>query len=59
MMSQPDQKTVTIHILPKSHKVLRQPDNEIWSGNRIQKEKYFSLKIMQKIRQGDWTQRLF
>ena len=53
MMSQPDQKTITIHILPKSHKVLRQPDSKIWSGNRIQKEKYFSLKIKQKIRQGD------
>ena len=29
----------------------RQPDNEIWSVNRPSQEKYFSLKIMQKMRQ--------
>ena len=31
----------------------RQPDIETWSINRICKEKYFSSKLMQKIRQGD------
>ena len=31
----------------------RQPDNEIWSVNRISQEKYFSLKIMQKTSQGN------
>ena len=30
----------------------RQPDNETWSINRIYQGKYFSSKIMQKIRQG-------
>ena len=30
----------------------RQPDTEIWSVNRITQEKYFSLKIMEKVRQG-------
>ena len=30
----------------------RQPDTEIWSVNRITQEKYFSLKIIQKMRQG-------
>ena len=31
---------------------LRQPNNEIWSVNISSQEKYFSLKIMQKMRQG-------
>ena len=31
----------------------RQTDNEIWLGNRIYQAKYFSLKIIQKMRQGD------
>ena len=31
----------------------RQPDNEIWSVNRIPQEKYFSLKIIQTMRQGN------
>ena len=31
----------------------RQPDNEIWSVNRILQEKYFSLKIKQKMKQGN------
>ena len=30
----------------------RQPDNETWSIKRIYQEKYFSSKIIQKIRQG-------
>ena len=29
----------------------RQPDNEIWSVNRMSQKKYFALKIMQKMRQ--------
>ena len=32
---------------------LRQPDNKIRSINRIFEEKYFSLKIMQNMRQGN------
>ena len=31
----------------------RQSGNEIWSVNKISREKYFSSKIMQKMRQGD------
>ena len=31
----------------------RQPDNEIRSINRMKQEKYFSSKIMQKMRQED------
>ena len=31
----------------------RQQDNEIWSVNKMSQEKYFSLKIMQKMRQGN------
>ena len=30
-----------------------QPDNEVWPVNRTFQEKYFSLKIMQKMRQGN------
>ena len=37
----------------------RQPDNETWLINRILQEKYFSSKIMQKIRQGDQFQTSF
>ena len=36
-----------------------QPENEIWSINRIEKYKYFSLKIIQKMRQGDYFQMSF
>ena len=32
---------------------LRQPENEIWSANRIEQEKYFSSKIMQKMKHKD------
>ena len=31
----------------------KQPDNENWSVNRIEQEKYFSPKIIQKKRQID------
>ena len=31
----------------------RQPDNEIWSVNRISQEKYISSEVMQKIMQGE------
>ena len=37
----------------------RKPDNEIWSINRIKQEKYFSSKIMRKMRQGDQFQTSF
>ena len=37
---------------PTSHEV-KASDNEIWSVNRIQQHKYFTLKIMQKMRQED------
>ena len=30
-----------------------QPDNGTWPINKIEQEKYFTSKIMQKIRQGD------
>ena len=36
-----------------THTNQRQPDNDIWSVNRTSQEKYFSLKIMQKMRQGN------
>ena len=52
MTSQPDLQTTAIHVLldiSQSNKVT----NEIWSINRIQQEKYFSSKIMQKMRLGD------
>ena len=47
MTPQPGLETTTIHILPNISQ--RQPDNEIWSINRIYQEKYFSLKIMPKM----------
>ena len=31
----------------------RQADNETWSFNKIYQQKYFSLKIMLEIMQGD------
>ena len=31
----------------------RQPNNEIWSINRIEQKKYFTSKTMEKMRQGD------
>ena len=31
----------------------RLPHNTFWSVNRILQEKYFSSKVMQKMRQGD------
>ena len=37
---------------PISHEV-KQTDNETWSINRIKQEKYFSWKIMQKMKQED------
>ena len=36
-----------------------EPDNEIASINRIGQDKYFSSKIMQKMRQGDQFQTSF
>ena len=43
---------ITIHIA-QSLMNYRQPDNEIRSINRIKQDKYFSTKIMQKMRQED------
>ena len=31
-----------------------QPNNEIWSVNRTPQEKCFSLKIMEKMKQGNY-----
>ena len=43
MMSQPGHETITIR---KPNK--KQPDNEVWSVNRMQQEKYFSSKSCRK-----------
>ena len=45
-------KNYNTHI-PQYLTNLREPDNEIWSVNKTSQEKYFSLKIMQKMRQGN------
>ena len=42
MTSQLGKQTIAIHILPNISKNERQSDNEIWSVNRIEHEKYFS-----------------
>ena len=45
-----------MRILPISHEVKvtnENFENEIWSVNRIKQERYFSSKIMKKVRQGD------
>ena len=41
-----------------SHEV-KTSDNKIWSGNRICQEKYFSSKVMQKLKHGDYFQTSF
>ena len=51
MTSQPDKKTITVHILPN---ISRSKSNQT-----LKTEKYFSLKFMQKMRQGDWFQTSF
>ena len=35
MKSQPGSQTIAIHILPKTITKERQPDNEVWSINRV------------------------
>ena len=52
MKSQTGTQTITVNILPdiSSCKLMKLI---IWSANRIQGEKYFSSKIMQKMREGD------
>ena len=50
-MSRPGLRT---HILLNISRIKdNQPDNEIWSVNRTSQQKYFSLKNMQKMRQGN------
>ena len=41
-----------------SHEV-KTSDNKIWSVNRICQEKYFSSKVMQKLKHGDYFQTSF
>ena len=41
MTSQPGLQTVTIHILPMSHKVKSREDNEIWSVIEYNKKTTF------------------
>ena len=55
MTLQASDQTITIHILPD---ISKSKDNqtEIWSVNRIKREKYFSSEIMQKMRQEDYFQ---
>ena len=53
MTSQPGLETIAIPILPNISQRKGNQKNEIWSINRIQKQKYLSSKIMQKMRQGD------
>ena len=59
MTSQPGIKQLkyTYYLIPK--KVIRQPNNEIWSGNRKQRGKWFSSKIMQKRRWKTSSRPLF
>ena len=51
MASQHGLQTSTIYMFSQYFLKLRQPDNEIWSSNRMQQEKCFSSKIIQKIKQ--------
>ena len=50
-MSQTGQQIIAAHIthIAQYLKKQRQPDNEIRPVNRVQHEKYFSLKITPKI----------
>ena len=57
MTSQPGVPTIAIHIL--SNISQSKGNNEIWSINRVQQEKYFSWKIMWKMKQGDKFQTSF
>ena len=50
MTPQPGKQTITIDILPN---ILGSKRNETRSVNKIHQKKYFSLKIMQKEKQGD------
>ena len=50
-MSQPGLKTIAIHILPN---ISQSKGNQTMKfGQLIDNEKYFSSKIMSKVRQGD------
>ena len=51
MTSQSGLQTIAIHILPN---ISQSKGNQtIWSINKLKQEKYFSSKIMLKMRQGD------
>ena len=51
MMSQLALQTITIHILPNISE--SKANQKMKFGNRKQQGKYFSSKVMQKMRQGD------
>ena len=51
MTSQAGQQIITIQILSNISR--SKVNNEIWSVNKILREKFFSSKIMQKMRQED------
>ena len=54
MTSQSGLQTIAMQILPYiSQSKGNQPDNEIWSINRIQQEEYFSSIIMRTMSQRD------
>ena len=55
MTSQPGLQTIPIHILPNISyiKYIKIYIYQIWSIDRTEEEKYFSLKSMPKMRQGD------
>ena len=56
MTSQPGEQAITIHRLLNISRIKGNRTMKIWSVNRISQEKYFSLKIMQKMRQGSkWS----
>ena len=54
MTSQPGKKQLQYTYYPISHEV-KTTRHEIWSVNRIQQEKYFHSKVMQKMSQGDYN----
>ena len=52
MTLQPGQQTIKIHILPNIFQSKGNQTMKFWSFNRILEEKFFSSKIIQKMRQG-------
>ena len=53
MTSQPGLQAIAIHILPDISQSEGNQTMKVWSTNRISQEKYFSSKIMPKMRQRD------